>query len=148
MSWFDQLPHQWRLDTAVKQWLGTPFAAHQCCPGVGVDCVQLAGALMLAAGVLERQPDFGAYSLDLAAHTKRERIVEWLEGTPRFWLLGGSRPVIGDLVTFRIGKAINHVGVMINCRDFVHSIQGARVSESTLDDATWGTRLAQVWRAI
>ena len=63
------------------------------------------------------------------------------------WIDAG-RFVIGDLVTFRIGKTINHVGVMINCRDFVHSIQGARVSESTLDDVTWGTRLAQVWRAI
>jgi len=147
MHWFSNPYNAAALIVAAKKWLGTPFAPYQCAQGLGVDCVQLAGALMVAGGVLERQPHFGAYSLDLAAHTKREMITEWLVNSERFYLLDGVLGV-GDVITFRIGKAVNHVGVMISDRDFIHSIQGARVSESTLDDVTWGSRVASYWRAF
>lgn len=139
---------QARLLAAMDEWLGTPFEPWQCVRGHGVDCVQLAGALMVAAGVLDEQPDFGNYTLDLAGHTGREMIVEWLEDSPRFYPLCGAAPMIGDIVTFRIGNHVNHVGVMVACRDFVHSIQGRAVRVSTLADPTWGGRVSEFWRAI
>ena len=139
---------QARLLAAMDEWLGTPFEPWQCVRGHGVDCVQLAGALMVAAGVLDEQPDFGSYTLDLAGHTGREMIVEWLASSPLFWRLEALDPQIGDVVTFRIGNAVNHVGVMVSGRDFVHSIQGRAVRVSTLADSTWSGRVASFWRAL
>jgi cell wall-associated NlpC family hydrolase len=139
---------QARLLAAMDEWLGTPFEPWQCVRGHGVDCVQLAGALMVAAGVLDEQPDFGSYTLDLAGHTGREMIVEWLEDSPQFRRFIYDYPNVGDIVTFRIGNAVNHVGVMVSRRDFVHSIQGRAVRVSTLADSTWDSRVAGFWRAI
>lgn len=138
---------QARLLAAMDEWLGTPFEPWQCVRGHGVDCVQLAGALMVAAGVLQEQPHFGHYTLDLAGHTGREMITEWLVESSRFELADGQIRV-GDIVTFRIGRSVNHVGVMVSNSDFVHSIQGRAVRVSTLADTTWSARQALIWRAI
>ena len=138
-----------RLLAAVQRWLGTPFAPYQCRAGKagGVDCVQLAAALMVEAGVLSEQPDFGNYTLDLAGHTGREMITEWLTASPQFdWHAGGGVPQAGDIVTFMIGRNVNHVGVMVSRRDFVHSMQGRSVRVSTLDDSSWQTRVGSFWR--
>ena len=122
----------------AESWVGTPFVPFHNAKGVGVDCVQLAAQLMCACGVIEGY-DFGHYSLDFAAHTGRSMINEWLgANAERFLFLAANEtPIAGDVVTFSVGGAVGHVGVMLNGADFIHSIQGRKVRVSQLGDSTW-----------
>ena len=145
-DYFEQPDAAAKLREEVATWIGTPFVPFNNAKQVGVDCVQLAAQLMVACGVIEGY-DFGRYSLDFAAHTGRELITEWLGANSRFLWLGKVTPQVGDVVVFSVGRAIGHVGVMVDGSDFVHSIQGRTVRVSQLDDSTWGTRVAGFWRA-
>lgn len=148
MTWFfDEGTARAKLAEEAQGWMGTPFQAWHNAKGVGVDCVQLAGQLMVACGVIEGY-DFGAYSLDFAAHTGREMITEWLGSNSRFVFLPASTvPMLGDVVVFSVGRAIGHVGVMITTSDFVHSIQGRKVQLSNRTVTPWLSRVAGYWRA-
>jgi hypothetical protein len=148
MTWFfDDETARAKFAEEVASWMDTPFQAWHNAKGVGVDCVQLAGQLMVACGVIEGY-DFGSYQLDFAAHTGREMITEWLGENSRFVFLPASTvPMVGDVVVFSVGRAIGHVGVMVNVADFVHSIQGRKVQLSNRKVPPWSERVAGYWRA-
>lgn len=148
-AFFAQMWASERLGNEAESWVGTPFVPFHNAKGVGVDCVQLAAQLMCTCGVIEGY-DFGRYSLDFAAHTGRSMINEWLgANAERFVLLApGELPMVGDVVTFKVGNGVGHCGVMLNGVDFIHSIQGRKVRVSQLGDSTWGSRVAGFWRAI
>ena len=146
MDFFDDMIAAQKLLAEVEEWKGTPFVPFNNTKRAGVDCVQLAAQLMVECGVIDGY-DFGRYSLDFAAHTGRELITEWLGESARFEFLAKAAPKLGDVVVFKVGRAIAHVGVMVNGVDFVHSIQGRTVRISQLNDSTWSARVAGFWRA-
>ena len=148
MDWFfARAEAQQQLVNEAQSWMGTPFQAWHNAKGVGVDCVQLAGQLMVACGVITGY-DFGCYSLDFAAHTGREMITEWLGANSRFvFVPPAAAPMPGDVVVFTVGRAIGHVGVMLTATDFVHSIQGRKVQLSNRTVPPWIGRVAGYWRA-
>lgn len=145
--YFDDEAARATLAAEAESWMGTPFQPWHNAKHVGVDCVQLAGQLMVACGVIEGY-DFGSYQLDFAAHTGREMITEWLGDNSRFVFLPASTvPMPGDVVVFSVGRAIGHVGVMLNAVDFIHSIQGRKVQTSNRSIDPWSERVAGYWRA-
>ena len=147
MWWFSDPAAVEQLDVEAARWMGTPFVAYHNAPGVGVDCVQLAAQIMVGCGVIEGY-DFGSYSLDFAAHTGRSMIVEWLGESSRFVFLDAKQtPMVGDVVTFAVGRGVGHVGVMLNEVDFIHSIQGRKVQSSIRTIPPWRERVAGYWRA-
>ncbi|GAB4355415.1 MAG: C40 family peptidase [Immundisolibacter sp.] len=61
--------------------------------------------------------------------------------------LDGTAPAVGDLLFFRIGGAISHVGIYYGDGVFVHAPSSGRVvTVSRLDDDYWRRRLAFVGR--
>ena len=58
-----------------------------------------------------------------------------------------ARP--GDLLGFKIGGCVNHVGVLITSEGkFVHCLRGPGVLFSNLKDASYQSRLEKVWRPL
>ena len=115
-------------------------------PGArGVDCVQLAGAIYIGCGFLDEFAP-GTYSMDGGKHAERSQVVDWVEQSGRFDLVETIQA--GDLLCFKMGKQIHHVGVAVSPLKFVHVYRGYSVRESLVNDPTWKKRLAAVYRPV
>ncbi|NNF15122.1 MAG: hypothetical protein HKN70_00175 [Gammaproteobacteria bacterium] len=55
-----------------------------------------------------------------------------------------ARP--GDMVFFRTGRRVNHVGVYLGSEQFMHASKSNGVAISRLDESYWRTRMTQVRR--
>jgi cell wall-associated NlpC family hydrolase len=148
-DWYFAAPErQAQLSAEAARWLGTPFAHRGAVPGAGVDCVQLVGQLMCACGVAESYEFGDDYPLDWSMHSDRSLIAEYIDRVGCFERLEPTATAMpGDIAGFRIGLCIQHAGVMLGPRDFIHVIAGRRTVISRIDDATWGRRLECYWRA-
>ena len=101
----------------ATSWLGTPFRHAARIKGVGVDCGQLLIAVYSEAGVLA---DFTPedYQPDWFLHRSRERYLEEL--TKR------ADPVehpyeVGDVLTYRYGRAVSHAGIYVGDGWLIHA---------------------------
>lgn len=147
------------LIARASEWRGTPFLANARVMGLGVDCVQLVAAIYQATGFVDDfQP--GAYAMDEGAHAERSRVVEYVEalkdadGVNKFELAwsreNGRQPEVaaGDLLCFRVGKQIHHVGLALSPVKFLHVYRGYKVKESPFNDPTWRKRLERIYRPV
>jgi cell wall-associated NlpC family hydrolase len=143
--YFDSEERRWRLYSQLETWANTPFAHGYCIRRVGVDCVQLVGAVMQACGVVDDY-DFGEYSLDYGHHAEDSLITAHIEKTGRFERV--SAPGLpGDLVCFTMGKCVQHIGIFTYQHNFIHAVRRIGVKTSRITDSTWSKRLAATYRA-
>ena len=134
------------LHTAASSWHGTPFFANSCAKGRGVSCQFLAWAIYTEAGVVIASPP----EVDMS-HAKFSRVslVEpWVDGQAVFQPIQLEELEPGDLMGFRIGKVVHHVGVMLGRGVFLNVVDGTTVQNSYLSDNTWRSRLARAWRPV
>ena len=150
--YFAPLERQIRLTREAYSWEGTPFQPNQRAKGAGVDCVQLAGAIYIACGAIDRF-DPGPYTMDHSAHSHRSIVGDWLDTSVRFKESTSPHPQIGDLVTFRIGLTSHHVGICLHREEaawaIIHCYRGqtTRVDVAT-DDFLDRYPIHQIWRPI
>ncbi len=135
-----------RLLAVAGRWVGTPFREHARVCGAGVDCVQLAAAVLEEAGLAHAR-DLPPYIVDFGEHADRSPLLAWFQERP------GWEPVIepgeveaGDVVLFRVGKVANHCGVALGDRRFIHCLRGHGVLFSRLDDPTYARRFIGAFR--
>ncbi|HEY1170228.1 MAG TPA: NlpC/P60 family protein [Verrucomicrobiae bacterium] len=145
-AYYQDRTRQAALLALAQEWFGTPFVPHAQVAGVGVDCVQLAAALYQGTGLL-REFKPGKYTMDGGQHNDGSRVTSWLEASPHFAKAEAPWQV-GDLLCFRMGRSVHHVGVVLTDRTFVHVYQGYTVGESWIDDSTWRKRLTLVFRPV
>ena len=147
-AFFDDPSRQAKLRAEVAAWVGTPFKVHAAVKRAAVDCVRLTAEIMVACGVIESYK-FPPYTLQWAKHQDRSIVTEWLDACPQMGRLPKEEPVrIGDVVCFKIGRCVHHVGVVLDAPEFLNAVEGARVSICRLDDSTWSKRLACVYRPM
>lgn len=122
-----------RADLLVEanRWIGTRFHGHARVLGVGVDCVQLAGALYIATGFL-REFEPGWYPIDGGHHDEQSRVIEWVEKSGCFARIGKEAPMAGDLIVMKLGRVEHHVGVALGGGMMVHVMFKASVTVETL----------------
>lgn len=128
-------------------WVGTPFHAHARLKMVGVDCVQLAGAIYIATGFLtEPQFNIGWYPIDGGHHDEKSRVVEWIEKSGKFARVNDPR--IGDTLVMRMpgARVAHHVGVMVSESEFVHAYFKHFVVMSRMDG--YRKRIEAMYRPI
>lgn len=145
-AYFAGRERQALLLAEAQEWYGTPFVPHARVKGSGVDCVQLAAGLYISTGLL---PDFkpGRYEMDGGQHNSYSQVISWLEGNASFQR--AEMPLqVGDLLCFRMGRQVHHVGVVLTERTFVHVCQGYTVREAWIDDSTWRKRLTAIFRPM
>lgn len=143
------------LQQRFAAWEGTPFRAHACVPGAGVDCLRMAIAIMQECGVPLQValPDYGLS--DGAARGEEGPVMKNLRDNPLFrlvWERAGAacEPVFlpGDLLCFNIGRSVHHLGIVADARRFFHSIRDHGAIYSMLEDTTYRTRLAAVFTPL
>lgn len=125
-------------------WLGTPFSPHACAKGAGCDCVQLALACFKVAGVVPAEDQFPPYRLDVAMHQRESPVLDWLGSHPYFEVTGRAQP--GCLYCFTVGRTVHHVGVGVGLTAFVHCWRNHGVTQASILDSTWSSRLHSIWR--
>jgi cell wall-associated NlpC family hydrolase len=131
----------------ANSWVGTPFHGHAKLKGVGVDCVQLAGAIYIATGFLtEFNP--GWYPIDGGNHDESSRVVEWIEQSGKFHRCSphGAQAMPGDLICIQYARVAHHVGVVVAGEEFVHAMFNHHVMMSSLADSTYAKRLNAIYR--
>jgi cell wall-associated NlpC family hydrolase len=134
------------LEAEATTWVGTPFAANSSAKGLGVSCHTLAGALYAAAGwgevVIPEVPiSHGRFGEDSLANPFFEAMAE------RFTQLPHDAEVLpGDVLGFRIGRIVHHLGVALRNGRFIHALDGIGTTVSTIEDATYRSRLTTIWR--
>ncbi len=137
---------QAELLACAQEWMGTPFRPFSHVQGMGVDCVWLAAGLYLETGHLAAFKP-GPYTMDGGQHNALGMVIAWLEQNSRFQKAEAPLEV-GDLLCFRMGRSVHHVGVVLTERTFLHVCEGYTVSEARIDDPTWKKRLACVYRPV
>lgn len=123
-------PDAWRiriLEDAASSWLGTPYR-HGGQDGRGVDCSGLVRSIMEEFGV----------ELPRTA-SDQSRIGRPVEA-------GEARA--GDLVFFRIGSRVNHVGVLLGPDRFLHASRSRGVVVTPLDEPYFARRLTDLRRVL
>ena len=108
---------QQRIRAEALSYIGTPFRHAARIKGVGVDCGQLLIAVFSEAGVIA-DFDPGQYPPDWFLHRSRERYLEEL--------LKRADPVeppyeIGDILTYRYGRAVSHAGIYVGDGWLIHA---------------------------
>lgn len=123
-------PDAWRarmLEDAASGWLGTPYR-HGGRDGRGVDCSALVQSVMDELGV--------ALPRTTWAQRREGRAIDRDEARA------------GDLVFFRIGSRVNHVGVMLGPDRFLHASLSRGVIVTELEEPYFARRLVDLRRVL
>ena len=155
---FRSAERQAALLVEARSWLGTPFVPRGNLKGAGVDCVHLPAEIYRALHALSSY-DFPDYHLDSGSHADRSLVTGWLDGRPDFAPLapvearlrqgfGAASLLPGDLLAFRIGKVVHHVGLLLGQARFIHCLRHRGVLESDLRDPTYAKRLVCAYRPL
>ena len=134
------------LEAEAATWVGTPFAANSSAKGLGVSCHTLAGALYAAVGwgeiaIPEIPISHARFGQDSFADPFFEAIAERFTELPH-----DSEILPGDVLGFRIGRIVHHLGVALRNGRFIHALEGIGATVSTTEDATYRSRLTTIWR--
>jgi cell wall-associated NlpC family hydrolase len=129
----------------AKSWVRTPYHPQASVKGVGVDCVNFVCQVYQSADLVGefQMPN---YSMDGGMHMDSEIVEPYIIQAGFHVVETGNMP--GDLLAFKIGKIVYHLGIQISSNLFVHAIRTYGVIESRLDDSTYLKRLHKIYRII
>lgn len=165
---FDEHDRVAALQLEAESWIGTPFREHSKAKGAagGVDCVGLCECIELAAGVGGSLPfRFPRTPMDYSMHNDRSILLEYMRGEvwrdpqsarlkhifaelPDVRELGHGVVIMpGDLLGFKIGRAVHHLAVALDDEHFIHAFRGIGTVIATLQDSTFASRLHTLFRA-
>lgn len=143
--YFKSARMQKKLKDEAERWIGTPFMPYQGMRQGGCDCVHLVSELIGACGFQhEFKPPI--YTLDATNHHDDSMLHDYLDHMPGCECVEGDNIMVGDFVTFVVGRAPHHLAIMIKPPVFIHSMRGLGTTWGQLNDPTWGKRLDRVYR--
>lgn len=135
------------LDHA-RSWEGTPFFAYSCAkgPSGGVDCVHLVQDILVSCGAMQRQK-LPSFPMDWADHRSESVVLGTFTSDPYFRAhflaldYPDSQPQAGDILCFKMGLCVHHIGLMVSADHFVHALKPEGVSVMPLDVAVNGKKI-------
>lgn len=151
-GYFDCPKMQERLLFYAGKLIGTPFVPHGMVPGAGMDCIHLNAWVYLQTGFLK---SFTApqYTLDAGKHLERSALIEWLEASGQFFLVGRVSPSApisiqpGDTLCFRFRARVeHHVGLALAGNAFLHCLARRSVEQSDWSHSPYKQMLTAVYR--
>lgn len=130
-------PHQARIVTEARGWIGTPYVHQASCRGAGTDCLGLLRGVWRCL--------YGAEPMAVPPYT-----ADWGEAGGRELLQAAARALLvpvteaapGDVLLFRMrdGSIAKHLGIAAEVgaqASFVHAYTGHGVVESPLSAPWW-----------
>lgn len=150
--WFSTGARRALFLAEAEGWLRTPFCLHAQAKGAGVDCVHLAHSLAQSAGWPHALTP-PLYTAQDTLHSPDSKLHAYLDAADGIEFIGeyadaAAALATGDLVTFKIGKAAHHIGMIVGGRRFVHVMSNHFTCYASLADGTWGKRAARVYRLV
>lgn len=104
---------------AAKGWLGTPYHHQARVKGVGVDCAQLVAAIAEELKIIPQGTAIPFdYSPEWHIHNREELLVKNLEA---FGCPEKETAEPGDILCFKFGRAIGHLGILVSESEFIHA---------------------------
>jgi cell wall-associated NlpC family hydrolase len=146
-TWFNAPERVARLEFYAAKWIGTPFSPNGNTPGPdgGVSCQKLVAAIYGHLGF--NDPIVPEVAMSHAAFSSRSLVEEFMKSRKDFELLEPTESVLpGDLLAMRIKRITHHLGIVLQGRTFIHSMYHIGTVLSSLNDPTYGSALACVWR--
>ena len=125
------------LETLAEKYLGIPYR-HGGRDHKGLDCLGLIYLFYRDYGIKIPSGDGNSYSQEWYMKDP-QRLISGINRMGRPVSPSELQPL--DLVYFRIGGAITHMGVMIDSRRFLHVLKD-RVSQISILNPSWRRRLA------
>lgn len=148
-TWFNSVKRIQALEKTAAAWVGTPFVANSRVKGPqgGVSCQMLVEQLYIEAG--HNQIPFGADAASMRwSETHRDSLIEkFFSSHPDFFRsVPHSSRLPGDIVGFRLGGCVHHLGVALLNGRFIHSMRGLGTKICNLTDPTYAKRIDKIWR--
>jgi len=140
---FDDEDNIKRLETFCGQWEGTPFRHHSGQCGFGCDCIHfiIRGLEYLGfTGI-----DIPWYSSDWHLHMREELLLEGLRENVPGVELRPDNPKDGDLILYKFGHVMSHVGWFLNNHVWQASV-GVRLRSRIWEDEYWHKRRMLIYR--
>lgn len=148
-----------RLCNEAETWLRTPFHHGGRVKKAGTDCIGLVNGIFMAVLPDFKGLDFPAYNLEETLHRHDSRLEIFLDTYPRVFRIAkfhedqkdkfkNLRLLPGDMLGFRIGNGMHHLGLSLGGKKFIECRQKWGTIESWLDDGTYEFRLLAVYRPV
>lgn len=127
--------------TLDHRFIGIPYVDRGRDPAVGLDCWGLPRHFYDVVKGIDLPSLLDGYrsAKDHAAVTAlvMQESAGWAET---------STPVFGDLVTLRVAGRPWHVGIWLDDRHFLHTLEGVGSCIGRLDSPLWVQRIDKFWR--
>lgn len=139
------------LQVVAMSWYGTPFFRGAERKREGVDCIHLVRAILEESGRIPPGVEFpNDYHLDEGSHRDESRLEAWLDSRPDLVvrLPATGTPQAGDVLCFRIGRCVHHIGVALGPWRFMHALNHCGAVFSTLRDSTYSKRHVSTYRPL
>jgi hypothetical protein len=151
-SFFSSQQKRRQLQLEAESWRGTPFMPNAAIKAAGVSCQKLIGALYVATGVWPAEFKIPDGPMDWSNAHEDSLIVAAMKSeveNGRFAEILDSSAAPGDLIGFRLGGCLHHLGlVFTSSGTFIHCIRGTGTIFSELRDATYLKRIEKIWRPL
>lgn len=138
-----------KLEAESASWVGTPFLQNGTRKGVGVSCHYLVAEILFSCGI--PRVDVPQGSARWGNVPSEESILEeGFDGAEHFQAFAGVEIpdlIPGDVLGFRVGNKIHHVGLMLAGGNFIHCLRKVGVQITTIHDEKFTSRLVKIWRA-
>lgn len=131
-------------------WMGTPWCANSASRGPrgGVSCHNLPRAIYMETGALPDDfPEIRGNPND-TRHTRKSVIEPFLDARPEFRCVDLSETRPGDLLGIRIYHCVDHLGLVLNERQFIHVLMHKRTCLDNWRVSPWSERILTVWRPM
>lgn len=107
-------------------WEGTPYHAHACVKGVGVDCAMLLAGVAKGVGLLDPLWQAPPYSAEWHCHQREEALLTVLRDLRCQELDSLETAQPGDIVAFRVSTRrtrlpVSHVGILLPGQVMIHA---------------------------
>ena len=149
MMWYDTPEKVSKLQEVAASWVGTPFSPNSRCKGKngGVSCQMLAEQVHRESG-FPFSFDAESGPMSWGGRSSKSLIDEFLSNKKELQALPPDDIRPGDVLGFRIGKCLHHLGVCINEHEFIHCMRGAPAMICPIGDPTYKSRLVKIWRPL
>lgn len=147
-SWFNSDDRIQLLESSADKWHGTPFVPNGRVLGHGVSCQMLVEQVYRECGLgLESTAPSGPMGW---SGVHKDSLIEPFLGTVEGLrqLQDTSDILVGDLLGFKLGSCVHHLGIVLTGGRILHSMRGLGTTYSLLSDPTYKSRIAKVWRWI
>lgn len=137
-----------QLDRVARSWVGTAFCPNARIKGGGVSCQMLAAEIYRECGHLPEGGNVPEGPMGWGNAQTESLIAAWIETMPHRFADATLPWQPGDLIGFKLGGCVHHLGIALRENCFVHCLPPDGVKLNRLDDATFLKRISRIWRPV